>query len=48
MLNLGNGHYTGKDIHAIRMTLMVEHILDSIKTQLRNFYDKVIYTIKKD
>lgn len=47
MLNLGNGHYTGKDIHAIRMTLMVDHILDSIKTQLRNFYDKVIYTIKK-
>jgi hypothetical protein len=47
MLNLGNGYYTGKDIHAIRMTLLVEHILDSIKTQLRNFYDKVIYTIKK-
>jgi hypothetical protein len=47
MLNLGSGHYTSKDIHAIRMTLMVEHILDSIKTQLRNFYDKVIYTIKR-
>ncbi len=47
MRNLGNGSYTAKDIHSIRMTIMVNHIVDTIKVQLRNFFDNVVSIIKR-
>lgn len=48
MRNLGNGSYTAKDIHSIRMTIMVNHIMDAIKVQLRNFFDNFISIIKRN
>lgn len=47
MKKLTNGNYTAKDIHAIRMTLMVNHIIDSIKLHMRNLYDSVIALFKR-
>ncbi len=48
MRNLGNGSYTAKDIHSIRMTIMVNHIMDAIKVQLRNIFDNLISIIKRN
>ncbi|BCJ98381.1 hypothetical protein [Anaerocolumna chitinilytica] len=46
MRNLGNGSYSAKDIHSIRMTIMVNHIVEAIKIQLRNFFDSLISIFK--
>lgn len=47
MKRLTNGNYTAKDIHAIRMTIMVNHIIDSIKLHMRNLYDSIIALFKR-
>ena len=47
MKNLSSGNYTAKDIHAIRMTLTINRILDSIKLHLRNLYDSIISLFKR-
>ena len=48
MKNLSSGNYTAKDIHAIRMTLTINRILDSIKLHLRNLYDSIISLFERN
>ena len=47
MKNLSNGNYSAKDIHAIRMTITINQIMDSIKLKLRNLYDSIVSLIKR-
>ncbi|WMJ88528.1 hypothetical protein [Anaerocolumna sp. MB42-C2] len=48
MKNLSSGNYTAKDIHAIRMTLTINRILDSIKLHLRNLYYSIISLLERN
>lgn len=42
MKDLNSGVYKAEDIHAIRITLVVKNIIESIKLHIRNLYDSLI------